>query len=60
MPCKACLFSPLFPLRDPFSIVQPASRLVLRLYAKRFARQDILIGTYEMIPVESQTGSFLI
>ncbi|KAH9022481.1 hypothetical protein EDB85DRAFT_2278179, partial [Lactarius pseudohatsudake] len=39
---------------DPL-IVQPASRLVLRLYAERFARPDILIGRHEMIPVESQT-----
>jgi len=60
MPCKSCLFSPLFLLRVLFSIVQPSSRLVLRLYAERFARRDILIGTHEMIPVESQTGSFLI
>jgi hypothetical protein len=42
-----------------FSVVQPSSRIVLRLYAERFARRDILIGTHEMIPVESQTGSFL-
>ncbi len=60
MPCKAYLFSPLSRLRVLFSIVQPSSRLVLRLYAERFARRDILIGMHEMIPVESQTGSFLI
>ncbi|KAH9000465.1 hypothetical protein EDB92DRAFT_506182 [Lactarius akahatsu] len=36
-------------------ILQPSSRLVLRLYAERFARRDILIGRHEMIPVESQT-----
>ena len=60
MPCKASLFSPLFRLRVLFSIVQPSSRLVLRLYAERFARRDILIGTHEMIPVESQIGPFLI
>ncbi|KAH9074718.1 hypothetical protein EDB83DRAFT_2515581 [Lactarius deliciosus] len=36
-------------------IVQPSSRLVLRLYADRFARRDTLIGRHEMIPVESQT-----
>ncbi|KAI9449451.1 hypothetical protein BJY52DRAFT_1192574 [Lactarius psammicola] len=37
-------------------IVQPSSRLILCLYAERFAHRDILIGTLEMIPVESQTG----
>ncbi|KAH9013132.1 hypothetical protein EDB85DRAFT_984791 [Lactarius pseudohatsudake] len=36
-------------------IVQPSSHLVLRLYAVRFARRDILVGTHEMTPVESQT-----
>ncbi|KAF8257985.1 hypothetical protein EI94DRAFT_1210579 [Lactarius quietus] len=36
-------------------IVQPASRFVLNLHAERFARRDILIGTHEMMPVESQT-----
>ncbi|KAH9066830.1 hypothetical protein EDB87DRAFT_463860 [Lactarius vividus] len=36
-------------------VVQPSSRLVLRLYAERFARRDILIGRHEMIPVESYT-----
>ncbi|KAH9009707.1 hypothetical protein EDB84DRAFT_1571063 [Lactarius hengduanensis] len=35
-------------------ILQPSTPLVLRLYAKRRARQDTLIGTREMIPVESQ------
>jgi hypothetical protein len=60
MPCKAFLFSPLFQLRVPFSIIQPSSSLVLRLYAERFARRKTLIGTHEMIPVESQTGSFVI
>ncbi|KAH8996413.1 hypothetical protein EDB86DRAFT_995596 [Lactarius hatsudake] len=35
-------------------IVQPSSRLVLRLYEKRRALQDILIGTHEMMPVESR------
>ncbi|KAH9066749.1 hypothetical protein EDB87DRAFT_1819213 [Lactarius vividus] len=35
-------------------IVQPSSRLVLRLYAERFARRDSLIGRHEMIPAESQ------
>ncbi|KAH9015336.1 hypothetical protein EDB85DRAFT_2280340, partial [Lactarius pseudohatsudake] len=38
-------------------ILQPSTPLVLRLYAKRFARRDTLIGTHEMIPVESQTDS---
>ncbi|KAI9437600.1 hypothetical protein H4582DRAFT_1879248 [Lactarius indigo] len=37
-------------------IVQPPSGLALRLYAKRLARQDLLIGMHEMIPAESQTG----
>ncbi|KAF8262865.1 hypothetical protein EI94DRAFT_1704432 [Lactarius quietus] len=36
-------------------IVQPTSRFVLHLYAERFARRDVLIGTHEMIPLESQT-----
>ncbi|KAF8258411.1 hypothetical protein EI94DRAFT_1708019 [Lactarius quietus] len=36
-------------------IVQPTSRFVLYLYAERFARRDVLIGTHEMIPLESQT-----
>ncbi|KAF8262872.1 hypothetical protein EI94DRAFT_1704436 [Lactarius quietus] len=36
-------------------IVPSASRFVLNLYAERLARRDVLIGTYEMIPVESQT-----
>ncbi|KAH9066771.1 hypothetical protein EDB87DRAFT_1819234 [Lactarius vividus] len=36
-------------------IVQPSSRLVLRLYAERVARRDTLIGKHEMIPAESQT-----
>ena len=49
-----------FWLRVLFSFVQPSSPLVLRLYADRFARQDVLIGTHEIIPVESQTGSFLL
>ncbi|KAH9069844.1 hypothetical protein EDB83DRAFT_413372 [Lactarius deliciosus] len=35
-------------------ILQPSTPLILRLYAKRRARQDTLIGTHEMIPVESQ------
>ena len=58
MPCKTCLFSPLFRLSVLFSIVQLSSRLVLRLYAERFARRDILMGMHEMILVESRTGSF--
>ncbi|KAH9030641.1 hypothetical protein EDB85DRAFT_2290404 [Lactarius pseudohatsudake] len=37
-------------------IVQPSSRLVLRLYEKRRVLQDILIGTHEMMPVESRTN----
>ncbi|KAH8989090.1 hypothetical protein EDB92DRAFT_901270 [Lactarius akahatsu] len=36
-------------------ILQPSTPLILRLYAERFARRDILIGAQEMIPVESQT-----
>ncbi|KAH9055463.1 hypothetical protein EDB87DRAFT_1824619, partial [Lactarius vividus] len=36
-------------------IVQPSSGLVLRLYEKRRALQDLLIGTHEMMPVESRT-----
>ncbi|KAH8993489.1 hypothetical protein EDB92DRAFT_1854450, partial [Lactarius akahatsu] len=41
-------------------IVQPPSGLALRLYAKRSARRDLLLGMHEMVPVESQTGLFLI
>ncbi|KAH9055461.1 hypothetical protein EDB87DRAFT_1316370 [Lactarius vividus] len=36
-------------------ILQPSSHLVLRLYEKRWALQDLLIGTHEMMPVESRT-----
>jgi hypothetical protein len=43
-----------------FSVVQPSSRFEFRLYGERLARRDLLIGTHEMIPVESQTGSSLI
>ena len=42
------------------SIIRPTSRLVLSLYAERFTREDILIGTHEMIPAETRSGSFLI
>ncbi|KAH9055445.1 hypothetical protein EDB87DRAFT_1824606 [Lactarius vividus] len=42
-------------------IIQPSTPLILRLYAKRKAlwkaRQDTLIGTREIIPVESQTDT---
>ncbi|KAH9025283.1 hypothetical protein EDB85DRAFT_2277316 [Lactarius pseudohatsudake] len=37
-------------------ILQPSTPLILRLYAERFARRDILIAAREMIPVESQIG----
>ena len=62
MPCKASLFkrSHIGPLRILFSVLPPFSRLVLRLYAERFARGDVLIGTHEMVPVETQTGLSLI
>jgi hypothetical protein len=43
-----------------FSVVQRSSRFEFRLYGERLARRDLLIGTHEMIPVESQTGSSLI
>ncbi|KAH9038238.1 hypothetical protein EDB85DRAFT_529123 [Lactarius pseudohatsudake] len=36
-------------------ILQSSTPLILRLYAERFARRDILIGAQEMIPVKSQT-----
>jgi hypothetical protein len=49
----------LCPLRILFSVLPPSSRLALRLYAERFGRRDVLIGTHEMIPAESQTGAFL-
>ncbi|KAH9024744.1 hypothetical protein EDB85DRAFT_252124 [Lactarius pseudohatsudake] len=35
-------------------ILQPSTPLMMRLYAERFARRDILIGAHEMIPAESQ------
>ncbi|KAH9026560.1 hypothetical protein EDB84DRAFT_338491 [Lactarius hengduanensis] len=35
-------------------ILQPSTPLILRLYAGRFARRDILIGTHEITPVESK------
>ncbi|KAH9029897.1 hypothetical protein EDB84DRAFT_222829 [Lactarius hengduanensis] len=35
--------------------VQSSSRLVLCLYAARFAGRDILIGTHGMMPLESQS-----
>ncbi|KAH9025294.1 hypothetical protein EDB85DRAFT_234419 [Lactarius pseudohatsudake] len=38
-------------------ILQPSTPLILRLYAERFARRDILVGAHEMIPVESQTDT---
>ncbi|KAH9055551.1 hypothetical protein EDB87DRAFT_1834137 [Lactarius vividus] len=38
-------------------ILQPSAPLILRLCAGRFARRDILIGTHEMIPVESQADT---
>jgi hypothetical protein len=47
-------------LRVLFSVVQPSSRFELRLYGERLARRDLLIGSHEMIPVESQTGSSII
>jgi hypothetical protein len=46
-------------LKLPLSHEQPSSHLTLRLYAKRSAHPDILIGTHEMpIPLASQSGSF--
>ncbi|KAH9055547.1 hypothetical protein EDB87DRAFT_1579779 [Lactarius vividus] len=38
-------------------ILQPSTPLILCLYAERFARRDILIGSYEMIPVESRIAN---
>ncbi|KAF8262882.1 hypothetical protein EI94DRAFT_1742400 [Lactarius quietus] len=40
--------------------VQPSSRLVLRLYAERLARPDILIGTHEMVPVAQSNTPFIL
>ncbi|KAI9437569.1 hypothetical protein H4582DRAFT_284019 [Lactarius indigo] len=34
-------------------ILQPSTPLILCLYVERFARRDVLIGSHEMIPVES-------
>ena len=45
--------------KSHFSLLQPSSRLTLRLYAKRSTHPDILLGTREMrIPLVSQSGSF--
>jgi hypothetical protein len=53
-------FSPILWLKLPFSLVQTSSRLTLRLYAKRSAHPDILLGTHEMpIPLASQSSSFI-
>ncbi|KAH9053361.1 hypothetical protein EDB87DRAFT_236772 [Lactarius vividus] len=38
-------------------ILRPSTPLILRLYAERFARRDILIGEHEMTPVDSQTNT---
>ncbi|KAH9057287.1 hypothetical protein EDB87DRAFT_1823798, partial [Lactarius vividus] len=38
-------------------LVQPSSRLILCLYAKRLTKRDILVGTHEMtIPDESESN----
>ena len=59
MSCKSYVLPVIFcQLRVLFSVLPPSSRLTLRLYAERFARRDILIGTHEMIPAESHTGPF--
>ena len=52
---------PIIPwLKVPFSLVKPSSHLTLRLYAKRSAHPDILIGSHELpIPPASQGGSFV-
>ena len=45
--------------KNSFSLVKPSSQFTIRLYAKRSAHPDILIGTHEMpIPRASQSGSF--
>ena len=50
---------PILWLKISFSLVQQSSHLTIRLYAKRSAHPDILIGTHEMpIPRASQSGSF--
>jgi hypothetical protein len=53
-------FDPIFLLRVLFSVVQPSSRFEFRLYGERLARRDVLLGTHEMISIESQTGWSLI
>ncbi|KAH9020771.1 hypothetical protein EDB84DRAFT_554313 [Lactarius hengduanensis] len=51
------LFSRIFRLKVPISFVQPSSRLILCLYAKRLTQRDILIGMHEMvIPNESESN----
>ena len=50
---------PILWLKVPFSLVQPTSLLILRLYAKRSGHPDIPIGTHQMqVPAASKTGSF--
>ena len=52
-------FPPILWLKVPSSHVQPSSNLTIRLYAKRSAYPDILIGTHEItIPLASQIGLF--
>ena len=47
--------------KSPFSLVQPSSHFTFRLYAKRSAHPNILIGTHEMpMPLASQSGSFFV
>jgi len=54
-------FTLIFRLRFLLSLVQSSSRLVLRLYAKRFLLRDTLIGMQEILPpVGSTSGSSFI
>ncbi|KAH9030075.1 hypothetical protein EDB84DRAFT_1676992, partial [Lactarius hengduanensis] len=52
------IFGHIFRLKVPISLVQPSSRIILSLYAKKSITSDILIGTHEMtLPVVSQINT---
>jgi hypothetical protein len=59
--CDTLFLILIFRLRVLLSFLQPSSRLILRLYAKRFLHYDILVGTHEILPpVTSTSGSSFI
>ena len=57
--CTSSPFPSNLMAKKVFSFVQPSSHMTIRLYAKRSAHPDILLGAQEMpIPPTSQSGSF--